>query len=237
MRITDFKALTFDCYGTLIDWETGILNRLRPWADAGGIDADDGALLAAYSQAESRCQQATPTAPYPDILRDVHRAIARRFGLPPDAHEADALARSVGDWPAFADTAAALQRFQRVFRLVIVSNVDQASFDRTRRKLGVAFDAVVTADQVGAYKPDPRMFLRAIEAVRALGIDRSGILHVAQSLYHDHVPAARLGLATVWVDRRRGKAGSGATPPPQTAVDPDFVVTSLRELADRLDTA
>jgi len=228
------QALTFDCYGTLVDWESGILSILRPWARREGVAGGDEALLQAFAEAEPHCEAASPGSPYPEILRAVHGRIADALGRARDSSAADALAGSVGDWPPFDDTPGALRRLAGRFRLAVISNVDRASFARTARRLGVPLDAVITAEEVGAYKPDPRMFLRAFEELRSLGIAREGIVHVAQSLYHDHAPARELGLRTVWVDRRHGRAGQGATPPAPAGVTPDLTVTSLAELADRL---
>lgn len=230
LRLPNFKALTFDCYGTLIDWESGILEVLRPWAARHGLAPNDAELLDAFAEAETACQQATPQALYPDILRAVHARIAARWGKPLPADEAKLLAESVGSWPAFADTVPALERLQRWHRLVIVSNIDRGSFARTQEKLGVLWDAVITAEEVGAYKPDVRMFRRALEVVAQWDIRPDQVLHVAQSLYHDHIPAKALGLKTVWVNRRRGSAGWGATPPPAENVAPDVVVETLAEL-------
>ncbi len=231
MRLCDFRALSFDCYGTLIDWERGILAILRPWAAREGVAASDEELLDAFARAETLCQRESPRRLYPDILRAVHARIAERWGKASRAQDADALANSIGDWPAFPDTAASLAQLERWHRLVVVSNVDRASFARTQEQLGVKFDAVVTAEEVGAYKPDAAMFRRALEVVAGWGIARREVLHVAQSLYHDHAPAKALGLATVWVHRRRGKAGWGATPAPASAAQPDWEVGDLAELA------
>jgi len=231
VNLANFKTLTFDCYGTLVDWEAGILGVLRPWAGRAGIVAGDEELLAAFADAETRVQQAMPRALYPDVLRGVHARIAAHWGKLADASDADALAESVGDWPAFADSPAALARLKRHHKLVIVSNIDRASFARSQKKLGVEFDAVVTAEEVGAYKPDLRMFRRALEVVGAWGVTPRQVLHVAQSLYHDHVPAKALGLATVWVNRRSGRSGGGAAPAPSTPVQPDLEVASLAALA------
>ncbi len=236
MRLADFRVLTFDCYGTLVDWEAGILGVLRPWAARAGIAAgaaeDDAKLLAAFGAAESEAEHAQPGAAYPEILRATHAGIAWRLGAGEDAAAADALGRSVSDWPVFPDTTEALWRLQRRHKLMIVSNVDRASFARTHAKLGLRMDAIVTAEEVGAYKPDPRMFRRALEvAAQQWGAAPNEVLHVAQSLYHDHVPAKKLGLATVWV-RRVSVAGKfGATRDPGEIVQPDLIVSSLGELA------
>ncbi|MGA7785323.1 MAG: HAD hydrolase-like protein, partial [Candidatus Acidiferrales bacterium] len=158
--------------------------------------------------------------------------IARRLGASPDAAAGDALGRSVGDWPVFADTPDALRRLQRRHKLMIVSNVDRASFARTHAKLGVKMDAVVTAEEVGAYKPDLRMFRRALEVAAEWGAGAGEVLHVGQSLYHDHVPAKKLGLATVWVRRASVAGRFGATRDPGEAVQPDLIVSSMKELAN-----
>ena len=231
---TSIKALTFDCYGTLIDWERGIGDILHPWAQRHNLSVSAEELLAAFAEAESACEAATPSAVYPDILRAVHRRLADRFAVRPSREDVDALAQSVGDWPAFPDTPDALRELKKHYKLVIVSNVDRASFARTNLKLGVTFDAVVTAEEVGAYKPDHRMFERAFAVLREMGIDRTAILHVAQSLYHDHVPACQLGLTTCWVNRRQGKAGSGATPAADVDIEPDYMVAGLAELVTLL---
>jgi len=235
VKFDDFRVLTFDCYGTLIDWETGILAVLRPWMKRAGISVSDAEILGAFGEAESAAERDLPTAIYPEILRATHARMAKHFGVRSDSAAADLLGKSVGDWPAFADTPDALKRLQRRFKLIVVSNVDRESFARTQKRLGITFDAVVTAEEVGAYKPDAKVFLRAMEVAKTFGADREDILHVAQSLYHDHVPAKSFGLKTVWV-RRPSKAGEfGATKNPGVDVEPDLVVTSMKELADVIE--
>jgi len=236
MQFDEFRVLTFDCYGTLIDWETGILGVLRPWATRAGITADDTQLLAAFGEAESAAQRATPGAIYPEILRDTHARMSAHFGVKPDAHAAAAFGNSVGDWPAFRDTPDALRRLQRRHKLMIVSNVDRASFARTQPKLGVTFDAVVTAEEVGAYKPDLKMFHRALEISAGWGFSANQILHVGQSLFHDHAPAKTMGLKSAWVKRPSPREELGATRDPGEEVKPDLVVSSLAELANVIDT-
>lgn len=234
MGMRNAKALTFDCYGTLIDWEKGILSALRPWLHRDGIILDDARLLEEFGRAESRIERDNPSVPYSDILRHVHHSLARTFGLAEDINEASRFAGSVGDWPPFPDTVEALKDLQTQFKLVIVSNTDHVSFTQTQRRLGITFDAVIVAEDVGAYKPDHRMFNRALEVLSEFGIGREQVIHVAQSLYHDHVPAKELGLTTVWVDRYRGSRGPGATPAVAAEVRPDHTVTTLRELVDLL---
>jgi len=237
MKLGDFRVLTFDCYGTLVDWETGILSALHPWAARARIAADDAQLLAAFGEAESAAEQARPGAIYPDILRDTHARMSAHFGAKPDAMAAEAFANSVGDWPAFADTPDALRRLQRRHKLMIVSNVDRASFALTQPKLGVVFDAIVTAEEVGAYKPNLKMFYRALEISAGWGFSPKQILHVGQSLFHDHAPAKKLGLKSAWVKRPSPRGELGATRDPGEAVKPDMVVSSLAELADMIDKA
>jgi 2-haloacid dehalogenase len=230
MNIRDFRVLTFDCYGTLIDWESGILAQLHPWAQRAGIRADDAALLAAFSVAESDAQRERPGALYPEILRDAHARIATQFGAKPDPAAAAAFGDSVGDWPAFLDSPGALKQLQEWHKLVIVSNVNRASFEKSQKKLGVEFDAIVTAEEVGAYKPDPRMFRRALEVAADLGVAPQQVLHVGQSLFHDHVPAKKLGLASAWIRRPSPRGALGAARDPGEQVTPDWTVSSLAEL-------
>jgi putative hydrolase of the HAD superfamily len=228
MRLGDYSALTFDCYGTLIDWETGILAALRPWATAHRVTADDEQLLAAFARAESRREAAEPTAPYPRILAGVLEDLAEELGAAASPQEAEAFAGSVKDWPAFPDSAEALAYLQQHYKLVIVSNVDRASFRHSNARLGVAFDAVITAEDAGDYKPAPNHFQLALARLADMGVPKDRVLHVAQSLYHDHVPAKRLGLATVWVNRRSDRApalSGGATPAAPGATRPSTGAT------------
>jgi 2-haloacid dehalogenase len=233
MRIRDFSALTFDCYGTLIDWETGILAALRPWRSAHRVEADDAELLAAFGRAESRREAADPMAPYPQILAGVLEDLAEELGTTATPEEAAAFGGSVKDWPVFPDSPEALAYLKRHYKLVIVSNVDRASFRHSNDKLGVTFDAIVTADDAGAYKPAPNHFRLALAQLAEMGIAQDQVLHVAQSLYHDHVPAQRLGLRTMWVNRHATqRQGRGATPAALVPVTPDGEVPTLAALAD-----
>jgi 2-haloacid dehalogenase len=221
-----FEVLTFDCYGTLIDWETGLLDALRPVLSAHGASLEEERLLELYGSHESAIE-AGPYRPYRDVLGSVLRAIGRELGFEPDDVEVRRFAGSVGQWPPFADSPAALAQLSRRFRLSVITNCDDDLFTGSHRQLGIQFDEVVTAEQARTYKPDHRIFELAFKRI---GVPRERVLHVAQSLYHDHLPAKQLGLSTVWVDRRRGKPGSGATPPANAA--PDLVVPGMRELAE-----
>jgi 2-haloacid dehalogenase len=217
-----FDAMTFDCYGTLIDWETGILTALRPIV---GPSGGDDALLEAFGRAESAVE-AGPYRRYRDILEEVARMVAAERGVVPDPAAVATFGGSVVAWPAFPDSADALARLHRRFRLGVITNCDDDLFAASARRLETDFDWVVTAQQAGSYKPSERNFHLAFER---LGLPRERILHVAQSLFHDHVPAKRLGLTTVWVDRRHGRSGSGATMP--AAATPDLTVPDMATLA------
>lgn len=223
-----FDALTFDCYGTLIDWETGILSAVRRVLTAHGVDGSDDELLEAYAAIEAPAE-AGAYQTYRAILAAGIRGVAAGFGVEPDPSEVAAFADSVGDWPAFPDSAAALVRLHSRFRLGVITNCDDDLFARSAARLGIDFDWVVTAQQAGAYKPDERNFELAFDR---LGLPRERILHVAQSLYHDHVTAKRLGLSTVWIDRRHGRQGTGATPAANATPDATyFDMASFAEAA------
>ncbi len=229
MDLTDFDALTFDCYGTLVDWERGILDALAPWAARHGLAADDS-LLAGFARLEKRIQTADPKMLYRDVLRAVHGAIAAEHGVSSTDEEARTFAESIADWPPFPDTPEALAYLKRHYKLVILSNVDNASFAHTEAKLGVDFDAILTAEDIGSYKPDLRNFRYMLERLEEMGVARAKVLLTAQSLFHDIAPAKALGLATLWVNRRHDRPG-GAVPPADA--EPDMVVGSLGEVAER----
>jgi len=213
-----FDALTFDCYGTLIDWETGLTRAFRPILDAHGVETGSEEVLVRYARHEAAAE-AGPYQRYRDVLATALHGVAAELGFVPTPDEATAFSGSVVDWPAFPDSSAALTRLGQRFGLGVITNCDDDLFAASNRRLGVDFDWVITAEQVGAYKPDEATFHAAFER---LGLPRERILHVAQSLFHDHVPAKRLGLTTVWIDRRHGQAGAGATPPADAAPDARF---------------
>lgn len=228
MRISEFSALTFDCYGTLVDWERGMLAALTPWLERSGLEADESILLAAYGRHETVIQKEQPGLPYSDVVANVLGRIANEFDRPAQQDEMQIFGNSVGLWPPFPDSRDGLAYLGQHFKLVAITNVDNASFARTHRLLGEPFHAIVTAEDVGSYKPALENFHFAFERVAELGIARGEILHVAQSLYHDIAPARALGLANVWVDRQTGRGGA-MTPP--TEVQPDLRVSSIEELA------
>ena len=233
--LAGYSALTFDCYGTLIDWETGIWDALQPLLMANpGCEVDRTAALAAFAESESAEQLANPETLYPGILAVVHRAIATRFDLRTDVALDEAFGASVQLWPAFPDTAGALRRLKTRYRLVILSNVDRAGIAASNRKLGVEFDAICTAQDIGSYKPDPRNFAYMIEHLAGLGIEVGEILHTAQSLHHDHVPARAAGLANAWIDRQGLSGGGdwGATAPVDDMPEFDFIFPTLGAMVD-----
>ncbi len=220
-----FDALTFDCYGTLIDWERGILDALHV-ALGEPAPLEDEALLEAFARHEAALE-AGPYLTYREVLRQTLRGISEDAGRAVTGDAVDGFGGSVADWPAFADAPAALADLAARFRLGVITNCDDDLFAASERRLGLRFDEVVTAQQARRYKPNPRGFELMFER---LGLPVGRILHVAQSLYHDHVPAKRLGLSTVWVNRRAGRPGSGATP--TATASPDLEVPDLRSLAD-----
>jgi 2-haloalkanoic acid dehalogenase type II len=219
-----FRALSFDCYGTLIDWETGIVDALQPWSARYGVD--DEALLAAFAAHETVVETEHPTMRYPDVLAETLGRMATQFGVDASVEERVAFGASVPHWPAFPDSPAALAALHQRFRLVILSNIDRQSFAASARRLAVEFDLVITAEDVGSYKPNPANFQALLDRCA-----RDELLHVAQSLYHDHVPAKAAGLPTVWIDRRHGRADIGATPA-AGAVTPDRTFPSMAAFAD-----
>ncbi|MCU1390064.1 MAG: haloacid dehalogenase type, partial [Ilumatobacteraceae bacterium] len=223
------RALSFDCLGTLIDWETGILQSLQPWCAWRGVDVPRAELLELFGQAETGVQAAHPTMIYPEVLGEVLRSIAGALGVDASDDECTEFGASVGMWPAFADTAVALRRLQQHYRLIILSNIDNASFERCNRRLGVELDLIITAEDVGSYKPQMGHFDALFAGIEKLGIERKELMHVAQSLYHDIVPAKRLGIRTTHIDRQHGVPGSGATP--AADVVPDLAYRSMQEFA------
>ena len=232
-----YAALTFDCYGTLIDWESGMLPILERWAERSSVDLRGDALLEVFATAEARAETEHPSMLYPDILRDVMKRLAKHFGAAHDESAANQFAQSIGEWPAFSDSGDALRSLKRHYKLAILSNVDRASFARSNQRLGVDFDVIVTAQDVGSYKPNLRNFETVLGWLGALGVGKDSVLHVAQSPYHDHVPAKKLGVASVWINRRQAKPSHGATLPPKAPVIPDAEYPSMQAFAEAVEDA
>jgi len=231
MELTDFKALTFDCYGTLIDWESGMIEGLKPLTSRVGRDLSRDEILEAHARHESAQQAQTPARPYRDLLPIVYRRLAEGWGVPVSWDECVAYGRSVRDWPAYADSVEALAYLKQHFKLVILSNVDNQSFAASNDRLKVDFDAVYTAEDIGSYKPSDRNFEYMLKTLDGLGIEKREILHTAESMFHDHVPANRHGLASCWIYRRHGQEGFGATMNPGQMPEVLFRFDSMADLA------
>lgn len=226
LNYSSFSHLSFDCYGTLIDWESGILAAVDKVLQRHRVDLQPAEIIRSYAGFEAEIEAGDFVA-YRHVLRGVMNRFAREFGFLPTEDDLQALPESVGRWPAFPDTVQALARLAKRYRLVILSNIDDAMFAETREALGVEFEDIVTAEQIGSYKPSTRHFEVALDR---LGIRSGQLLHVAQSLYHDHVPAQRLGLKTAWVNRQSRCPGVGVAP--VARVVPDVEVADLDGLAD-----
>ena len=231
MKLSDFKALTFDCYGTLIDWESGMVAGLKPLTCrvARGVTRDQ--ILEAHARQESSQQLVTPSMKYSQLLAVVYKRLAEEWGVTASWDEALVYGASVKDWPAFPDSAEALAYLKKHYKLVILSNVDNASFAYSNARLKVAFDAIYTAEDIGSYKPSERNFDYMLDKLKTIGIAKSDILHTAESLFHDHGPANHHGLASCWIYRRVGKEGFGATMNPGIMPEINFRFTSMAELA------
>ncbi len=220
-----FEVLTFDCYGTLINWEEGILRCLHRILAAHGKDTEDAAILQLYGDFEARAEQGKYRC-YREVLQSVVRQFGEQFGFSPKESETKSLPESLPNWKPWPDTVNALRELQKRFRLSVISNVDDDLFAGTKPQLGIKFDQVITAQQAGAYKPSLKIFELALSRI---GVPAHRILHVGQSIYHDVLPAQSLGLATVWVNRPSPRTGVGAVKLAQG--HPDLQVSSLTELA------
>ncbi len=232
MKLTDFKALTFDVYGTLIDWETGMVENLKPLTDRAGPTLSRNRILQAHARHESSQQRQTPGRHYQELLATVYRRLAEEWGVRTSWDECRTYGRSVRDWPAFPDTAAALQFLHQHFKLVVLSNVDNDSFSGSNARLGVEFDAVYTAEDIGSYKPADRNFEYMLEKIGDIDIARDQILHTAESMFHDHEPANRHGLAACHIYRRHDDEGFGATMKPERMPEVQFRFNSMAEFAE-----
>ena len=234
MRVSDFSTLTFDCYGTLIDWESGMVAGLKPLTDKvaaqRGTPLTRNEILEAHARQESTHQRQTPSKLYSDLLACVYRRLAEEWGVAVSWDEAMTYGHSVEHWPAFPDSAAALAYLKQHFKLVILSNVDNASFAHSNAKLGVDFDAIYTAQDVGSYKPDDANFTYMLAQLETLGIAKSDILHTAESMFHDHGPANQHGLKNCWIYRRYEQDGFGATMDPGAMPAYDFRFNSMADL-------
>ncbi|MBE9555088.1 MAG: haloacid dehalogenase type II [Proteobacteria bacterium] len=230
MRLTDYKALTFDVYGTLIDWESGMVAGLKPLTDQVSRSLSRNEVLEAHAHYESATQRQTPGKIYSQLLAVVYKRLAEEWGVAVTWEDCLAYGRSVQDWPAFEDSAGALQYLKRYYKLVVLSNIDNASFAHSNKKLQVTFDAAYTAEDIGSYKPSPENFEYMIENLARLGIRKHEILHTAESMFHDHAPANRFDLANCWIYRRHDKKGFGATMNPGEMPSCGVVFNSMADL-------
>jgi 2-haloalkanoic acid dehalogenase type II len=229
MKLSDFKALTFDVYGTLIDWETGMINGLKPLTDKVG-DLTRNDILEAHAHHESTTQRYTPAKTYSDLLAVVYKRLAEEWGQPASWDDCLTYGASVEHWPAFPDSAEALTYLKQHFKLVVLSNVDNASFAFSNAKLGVVFDAAYTAGDIGSYKPSDRNIDYMLENLGRMGIKKTEILHTAESMFHDHAPANRHGLANCWIYRRHDDEGFGATMNPGEMPSYDVMFHSMADM-------
>ena len=231
LDFNQFEVLSFDCYGTLIDWESGILTGLKTilsshkiTQEIASVSIDDEHLLEMFAQQESLLEEKEYLT-YREILKKVVQAFGVQLNFIPTEAEVNSLAESIQNWEPFADTVAVLKALKKRYKLTIISNIDDDLFAYTAKKLEVDFDWIITAQQVKSYKPALQNFEVAIER---MGIADHKLLHVAQSVYHDIIPAKSMGLSTVWVNRRKNKQGSGATV--AASENPDLEVPDLKTL-------
>ena len=229
LDFSQYRVVSFDCYGTLIDWETGIFSALRPVLAAHGKGISDTELLKLYSELESEAEQEEFHS-YREVLQSVVRGFGERLGFKPSEAQVRSLPDSLADWRPFPDTVAALKRLKARYQLAIISNVDDDLFAATARNLEVPFDHVITAQQARAYKPSMRMFNLAQQRI---GVSPEHWLHAAQSVYHDVIPARSMGVATVWVNRPSPRPGAGAAK--AAAGHPDLEVPDVKTLAQLAD--
>ena len=230
MRLRDFRVLAFDCYGTLIDWESGMIQGLAPLTSKLTQPLSRDAILQAHAHHESTTQAQTPAKRYAELLPVVYKRLAEEWEIPVTWDECLTYGLSVQDWPAFPDSAEALRYLKNHFKLVILSNVDNRSFVHSNTKLGVVFDGIYTAEDIGSYKPSPQNFDYMLAQLERRGLVRSDILHTAESLFHDHVPAKQYGLANCWIYRRHNQEGFGATMNPGDMPPIDFKFNSMADL-------
>ncbi|MCD6473183.1 haloacid dehalogenase type II [Candidatus Aerophobetes bacterium] len=226
-----YEILSFDCYGTLIDWENGILTALRPALAAHNINLSDEQILNLYAEIESRVEKGK-FIKYREVLRKVMEELGSKLGFMPSSSEQDYLVNSLNNWMPFPDSVEALQTLKKTFKLAIISNIDDDLFALSAKQLKVEFDYIITAEQAKSYKPSLHNFKFAIERI---GVSPERILHIAQSIYHDIVPAKTLGLSTVWINRRKGRKGFGATPPARG--HPDLELPDLKTLISIIETS
>jgi len=231
MDYSKLKVLTFDCYGTLVDWESGIVNSLSIFNENSSYELSRNALLEAHAQIEATFQQQYPSMKYSELLSRVYEAMAQKFNVKYNPMKSTEYGNSVGEWPVFDDSTEALQKLQKHFKLAILSNVDNANFQRSQCNLNITFDYEFTAETIGSYKPDLHNFNYALKELSKDGIAKSEVLHVAESLFHDHLPANQLSLSNCRIYRRSGEKGYGATKVPAHMPTFDLVFNDMHEFS------
>jgi len=237
MQFEKYKALSFDCYGTLVDWETGILNALQGWRERTQCIASDSDILDAFGRIEPVVEDEHPGIQYPQVLEGVLARMGEEFNCKPNMAECTSFGRSIGDWPVFPDTVEALRDLKRHYRLFILSNIDRASFAKTAKKLEVNFEEVFTAEEIGTWKPNPKNFDYLIDHLQDdFHIESTCVVHVAQSLFHDLAPAKAKNLKTCWI-KRPSQYGGKSVRDPGGNVEPDYVFETLADFAKAVRVA
>lgn len=231
MRLPEYKALSFDCYGTLIDWESGMVAGLESLTSRVTRPLTRNQILEAHARHESEQQRQTPGKLYRDILPIVYKRLAEEWGVAYSIDQCEAYGNSVGDWPAFPDTPGALQYLKKFYKLIILSNVDNRTFSLSNQRLEVEFDAIYTAEDIGAYKPSDSNFDYLLSHIGDLGLEKKDLLHTAESMFHDHAPANRHGIDSCWIYRRHAQEGFGATMHPGAMPSYKYRFTSMADLA------
>ena len=232
MQLSDFKVLTFDCYGTLIDWESGMVKALAPLTDKVNGRLTRNEILEAHARHEANQEKQTPYKRYREVLAIVYKRMAEEWGINVSWEECVRYGESIKDWNPFPDTVEALNYLKQHYKLVILSNVDNESFAASNRKLAVDFDAIYTAEDIGSYKPSDRNFEYLLEILKNRGFEKADILHTAESMFHDHAPANKHGLNSCWIYRRHAQEGFGATMHPGDMPHYDFIFHSMGEMAE-----
>jgi putative hydrolase of the HAD superfamily len=228
-KLNEFNALTFDVVGTLIDFETGILEWFRPTLANKNLEKSDEEILTAFATCEDRYQRETPDKPFTAMLPLIYRDMALQWDINASENEAIEFQESIQTWPAFPDTIAALEELKTRYMLVAVTNADAWALKYMSDTMGNPFDEQVTCDEVGVNKPSPRVFDYVLEKFASVDVSKKNILHTAQSQYHDIVPAMSLGISTMWIERRQGKESFGATPKPIQVVEPTYHANSMED--------
>jgi putative hydrolase of the HAD superfamily len=228
-KLRDFDTLTFDVVGTLIDFEAGILEWFRPTLGRHGVSKTDEEILTAFAAVEDRYQRETPEKPFTEMLPLIYRDMASGWGVGFRDEDAESFRDSIRSWPPFPDTVKALEELGERYRLVAVTNADAWALEHMSANMGDPFQERVTCDEVGVNKPSPRVFEYVLEKLAPAGVQKKDVLHAAQSQYHDIAPASALGFATMWIERRHGKGGFGATPRPEQLATPTFHAASMAD--------